>query len=336
MGGIRVPLVVEGREIVVTASVGIARNAPGDDGESLLRNADIAMYGAKKKGKDRYEIYDPQIGVQERERLTLESDLRRAVEREEFEVHYQPKLSLLTGGVAGVEALVRWRHPKRGLVPPREFITLAEETGLIIPIGLWVLEAACRDVRAWQTHLLPEASLEVSVNLSAKQFGSEDLVGEVGRVLARTGLGPTHLTLEITENVIMDDAPSTIGTLEDLRGLGVHLAIDDFGTGYSSLSYLRRFPLDYLKIDRSFVAGLGEEADASAVVSGIVSLARSLRLAVVAEGVENAEQLSLLKDLGCDLAQGYYLSEPLPAHDVPAFVVRTPADAPVPLRRSHA
>ncbi len=305
------------REVVLSASIGIAVSRAGqrDPGE-LLRAADIAMYKAKRTGKSRYEVFDPSMGARALKLLELEADLRRALERGELRLHYQPKVELATGNVVGVEALVRWEHPERGTVPLDEFIPLAEETGLILPIGRWILEQACRQAREWQGQCRVGEPLEVSVNVSARQFGHPGLVGEVARVLEETGLEPKGLLLEITESVVMGDAESNAATLRELKELGVRLAIDDFGTGYSSLSYLHRFPVDALKIDRSFVDGLGRESEDMAIVRAVIALAHSLRLEVIAEGVETQEQAKRLQALGCQIAQGYFFSQPLPPDGV--------------------
>ena len=321
-----------GHGLAVTASVGISLSCPGDRrdpflrAEDLLRDADVAMYASKKGGKGRHRVFDPGMGEKARERLRLETDLRRALERGEFVVHYQPKVALDTGEVEGFEALVRWEHPKLGLLPPGGFVPLAEETGLIVPLGMWVLEEACSWVAKRRAGVLGgSAPPTVSVNLSPRQFRDPGLVGEVGRVLRRTGLEAEVLTLEITEGVVADDVDAAVSRLGELKALGVRLAVDDFGTGYSSMNYLRRFPVDVLKIDRSFVAGLGEDPEAEAIVGAVRELARALGLGVVAEGVETAEQLEKLRGMGDgrvsgDLAQGYHFARPLPAEEIPGWL----------------
>ena len=311
------PIPLDRREMFASFSIGVALSAPGrDSAEGLLRNADLAMYRAKADGKARHAVFDPSMTAGAMERLDLEAGLRRALDHDEFRVVYQPILDLASGRIREVEALVRWEHPRRGLVSPAQFIPIAEETGLIVPIGAWVLREACRQTRAWQDRCPTEAPLVVGVNLSARQFQEPGLVAHVAATLRDTDLDATSLKLEITESVIMRDADSTVTTLRELKALGVGLAIDDFGTGYSSLSYLKRFPIDTLKIDRSFVDGLGREANDTAIVQSVVALARSLNLAVVGEGIETPEQLAQLRSLGCGRGQGFYFSRPLLAGDV--------------------
>ncbi|MEJ7872322.1 MAG: EAL domain-containing protein [Rubrobacteraceae bacterium] len=313
---LKAPFTLDGREIFVTISTGIVLSAPGEVGgiraEELLRNADVAMYRAKERGKNRNEAYEAVMQARASERLRLEGDLRRATEREEFVIHYQPKVDLKNGRTTGFEALVRWHHPERGLVPPLEFVPLAEETDLIVPIERWVLAESCRKARALQKWSPGKSHLTMCVNLSAKHLRNPRLVEEVAEALKGARMDPADLVLEITESVMMDDAPATVGTLEELKALGVELAIDDFGTGYSSMSYLKRFPVDYLKIDRSFVSGLGGGAKDDVITSGMVSLAHSLGLTVIAEGVETEKQLVQLREMGCDAAQGYHFAKPLP------------------------
>ena len=323
---LRVPVELDGHEVVVSASVGIALTAPGQHAaDDLLRNADIALYRAKNRGKDRYEVFDTSMHEGALERLKLESDLRHAVERDEFRVYYQPKVLLKSGGIIGFEALVRWEHPERGLVSPAEFIPVAGETGLIVPIGRWVLERACRQVAGWAAESPGRSprgtNLAVSVNLSARQFQQKNLAHDVRRILEETGLSPGSLILEITEGVVMDDAPLTSKVMSELKDLGVRLSIDDFGTGYSSLSYLKRFPADFLKIDRSFVDGLGRDPESEAIVSAMIGLSRDLGLEVVAEGIEDAHQLELLNRMGCELGQGYYFAKPLPPEEAVALLI---------------
>jgi diguanylate cyclase (GGDEF)-like protein len=310
---IREPVLLEGTEVVPSFSIGIVLGTPGNDcPDDLLRNADLAMYRAKVNGKARFEVFDQSMNAEAMARLEVEADLRRALERNELRLHYQPIVSLESGRIRAVEALARWQHPQRGLVSPLQFIPIAEETGLIVPLGRWVLEEACRQIKHWQiTH--PEASeLLVSVNLSGRQFQNGRLVEEVQEILRETGLDPACLQLEITETAVMKDAASTIKTLHQLKALGVKLAIDDFGTGYSSLSYLRQFPVDTLKIDRSFIDGLGREAQDTELVRSVIAMAKSLSLAVTSEGIETTEQLTQLLELGCDRGQGFYFARPLP------------------------
>lgn len=306
------PFDLEGHEVFVTTSIGISMGSSGEEKpEGLLRNADVAMYEAKNNGKARHALFDPDMDARALERLQLESDLRRAIREEEFQVYYQPVVDLQTGRICEVEALVRWDHPERGLLSPNRFIPLAEKTGLIVPIGQWVLAEASRQVRAWQEQLDENHPLMLSVNLSPKQFQRADLVEDISRTLEETGLDPCSLKLEITEGVVMEDADSNVLVLQRLREMGVQIAIDDFGTGYSSLSYLKRFPVNVLKIDRSFVEGLGQIDEDTAVVRATVAFAKSMGLSVTAEGIENTEQLTYVRALGCDLGQGFYLHEPL-------------------------
>jgi diguanylate cyclase (GGDEF)-like protein/PAS domain S-box-containing protein len=302
------PFEVEGQEVFVSPSIGITLNETTEDRpEEVLRRADLAMYTAKR-GKAECQVYSPSMEAQVAERMDLERDLRRAVEREEFEVNYQPLVELQTGEVVGVEALARWRHPERGLVDAEEFTEMAEETGLIRPIGRLVVEVACQQAKEWRERY-PERSPLLSVNLSASQFGQQpDLVTEV---LEKIGLEASALQLEITERAVMDDAEFSLSKLKELKGLGVSLAIDDFGMGYSCLYHLKHMPIDFLKIDRSFIVGLGEDQGDEAIVSGTVGLSHALGVIAVAEGVETADQYAMLKELGCDLAQGYYFAKPL-------------------------
>lgn len=315
------PFIIDGRELNVTASIGLSvYPEDGADAETLLKNADTAMYRAKDKGRGGHEFYAPQMNAQGTERLMLESGLRRALERNELELHYQPKMDLRTQRIVGVEALMRWRHPVLGMVSPGQFISIAEETGLIVPMGLWALRTACSAARDWQSRGLPR--VQMSVNLSVRQFGSNSLIDDIAGVLNETGLNPELLELEITESVMMKNPETAANLLQQIRRLGVGLAIDDFGTGYSSLSYLKRFPLTTVKIDRSFVNDLSQDPDSQALADGIVALAHGLRMKVVAEGVETTEQLTYLQGRGCDEIQGYWLCKPLPAEDVCAFMAR--------------
>jgi diguanylate cyclase (GGDEF)-like protein/PAS domain S-box-containing protein len=309
------PFPVQSQEFHITASIGISSYPDdGTDMQTLMKNADIAMYRAKEQGKDNFQFYSAQINGHSIERLTLESSLRRALERSEFLLHYQPKLDLGTGRVTGVEALVRWQQPERGLIPPAQFIQLAEETGLIVPIGEWVLKTACAQNKTWQQQGLPP--VRVAVNLSARQFAHADLLQAVSKVLKETGLDPAFLEFEITESMVMHNPKQAIVLLNKLKAIGIHLAIDDFGTGYSSLGYLKRFPLNSLKIDRAFIRDLPGDSDDVAITQAIIAMAHSLRLSVVAEGVETAEQQDFLRDHDCDEIQGYYFSKPKPAADI--------------------
>jgi diguanylate cyclase (GGDEF)-like protein len=318
---LRVTENINGYEIVVTASIGVALNYAGIDSTSdLLRYADAAMYQAKREGKGRYHVFDGRTSTSLLERLELEQELRRAVELEEFRVFYQPIIALNSRKVIGIEALIHWQHPRLGLIAPAHFINTAEETGLIVPMGRWVLEEACRQVSQWQTEREDDIRLELSVNLSAKQLQQPNLAMEIAEVLKKTGLAPINLKLEITESVAMSDAEGMLARLHELKALGVKLAIDDFGTGYSSLSYLKRFPVDTLKIDRSFVSGLGQNAEDTAIVQAVVTMAHTVGLTVTAEGVETTEITDHLQGLGCDLAQGYYFAKPLPSADLAALL----------------
>jgi EAL domain-containing protein (putative c-di-GMP-specific phosphodiesterase class I) len=286
----------------------------------LLRDADVALYRAKAEGKARHAIFDPSMDAQALERLELETDLRHAVERGELRVHYQPIVDLATGRVSEVEALVRWLHPTRGMIPPLHFIPLAEETGLIVSIGRWVLAEAARQARRWQDLHPTLPPLTLAVNLSVRQLQRPGLVREVAEILAETGLDPSTLRLEITESVVMEDAESTEAMLRSLKGLGIELAIDDFGTGYSSLSYLSRFSIDVVKIDRSFVTELGASTRETTIIRAIVAMAKSLQLSVTAEGIETADQMRQLQALGCNKGQGYFLAKPSPPELVPELL----------------
>ena len=308
------PLQIEGKEMFVQASIGLAFAGEAQvTPAQLLRNADAAMYVVKTDGKGRYAIYEPHMHAAALNRLDLRADLQRALDNGEFALHYQPIVSMTTGAVVGVEALVRWQHPTRGLVAPDQFIPLAEETGLVVPLGLWVLEQACRQVAAWST-VSPE--LSVSVNVSQRQLRRGEFGAEVGAVLASTGIEPSRIALEITESAIMADVGSTIERLHALKSLGVRVAVDDFGTGYSSFSWLRQLPVDVLKIDKEFVDELGRRDRGGFLVAAIIDLAHNLGLRTVAEGIERPTQLARLKDLRCDLGQGYHVGRPMPPEQV--------------------
>jgi EAL domain-containing protein (putative c-di-GMP-specific phosphodiesterase class I) len=314
--------VLDKNSAFATTSIGIALSSSGyDRPEDILRDADTAMYRAKENGKARYEVFDHGMHARAVSRLQLESDLRQAVEQNEFCVYYQPIVSLQTGRLAAFEALVRWNHPRRGLVMPADFIPVAEETGLIVPIGLWVLAEACARVRKWQKASPAHRSLGLSVNLSARQVAQPDLLERIKEALERSKLSPHCLKLEITESVVMENAEAAAQMFKQLRALGVQLSIDDFGTGYSSLSYLHRFPLNYLKIDRSFVSRLTTDND-NAIVRTISTLARNLGMEVIAEGIETEEQHQQLKMLGCEFGQGYLFSEPVDGHLVPQLLAQ--------------
>jgi diguanylate cyclase (GGDEF)-like protein/PAS domain S-box-containing protein len=319
--GLREPSVVEGREISISPSIGIVSAASShDQPKDLLRKADIAMYEAKAKGKACYEVFDPTMNARARERLEVENDLRRAIERGELKVHYQTKVLVSTGEIVGTEALVRWEHPERGLLPPAAFIPIAEETGLVVPLGRWVLKEACRQTKEWQELYHGDPPLVVCANVSGKQLRHPELVKDVERVLQETGLEPGKLDLEITESVLVEDELSNLTTLRELKRLGVNLILDDFGTGYSSLSYLKRLPVDFLKVDRSFVERLGKDSKDEGIVSAVIDMAHVLGMEVVAEGVENSEQAACLWKLGCRFAQGYLYSKPLPAEGIGALL----------------
>jgi diguanylate cyclase (GGDEF)-like protein len=309
----RLPFELSIGETFIHASVGVASTNEGPrDAGQLLRNADVAMYAAKDSGKDRWVAFHPKLHVQVIERLGLEADLRRAVEHGELVVHYQPIVDLATETVTGVEALMRWRHPERGLVAPLEFIPASEATGLIVPMGRWLLFQACRDVRSWQEEA-ERPDLELSVNLSVRQLEDPGLISDVAEALAESGLDPAHLTLELTESSLMTNPERAISALSELKALGVMLSIDDFGTGYSSLSYLQQLPVDELKIDRSFIVNMAEGGESVSLVQTIQRMADTFHLRTVAEGIETAEQLAILKSLGCHYVQGFLFARPLPA-----------------------
>jgi diguanylate cyclase (GGDEF)-like protein/PAS domain S-box-containing protein len=325
------PFLTDGHELHISASIGVSvYPEDGNDAETLVKNADTAMYRAKERGRGTYCFYTAQMNAQGTERLMLESGLRRAVDRGELELHYQPKLELGSQRIVGVEALMRWRHPALGMVSPAQFIPIAEETGLIEPIGRWALERACADAVAWRALGLP--ALQMSVNVSPRQLNSRSIINEIRTILDSTGLEPELLELEITEGAMMKNPEHAVKLLEDVRAMGVGLAIDDFGTGYSSLSYLRRFPLSTVKIDRAFINDVSENADAQALVDSIITLAHGLRMKVVAEGVETMVQLDHLRSRGCDEIQGFLLCKPLPRDELCKFVLRhisTPFASPI-------
>ncbi|MBI5753319.1 MAG: EAL domain-containing protein [Hydrogenophilales bacterium] len=310
-----------GSEVFMTGSIGISIYPnDGPDAVTLVKNADAALFHAKSEGRNNYQSYTGSMNASALKRLTLESALRRAVEREEFALLYQPQIDLISGRIIGVEALLRWNHPERGLVSPADFIPLLEETGLIVPVGEWVLRSACRQSRAWLDGGMP--SIRMAVNLSALQFQQPDLVGMVAGILTENAIDPAcqDLELELTESLIMRDVEKTIITLKQLHEMGVKLSIDDFGTGYSSLSYLKRFPISTLKIDQSFVRDLERNPDDAAIVAAVISLGHSLKMSVIAEGVETEAQLAYLRHAGCDEMQGYFFSRPVGAPEVETMI----------------
>ena len=306
------PFVISGHELFVTTSIGVSVFPhDGQDADSLVKNADFAMYRAKEQGRNNCQLYTPEMNSKAFERLSLENSLRKALEREEFILHYQPKVNVEHGHIACMEALVRWQHPTLGLVPPARFIPLAEETGLIVPLGEWVLRTACRQNRLWQEAGYPP--MQIAVNLSPRQLKQGGLVETVRTALAESGLDPRWLVLEVTESIMMDSAESTIETFRCLERMGVQIAIDDFGTGYSSLNYLKKFPVHTLKIDRSFIREITTNPDDEAIASAVITMAKGLNLRVVAEGVETVEQLEVLRSLNCRYMQGHLFSKPAPA-----------------------
>jgi diguanylate cyclase (GGDEF)-like protein/PAS domain S-box-containing protein len=310
LGTLTQPYSIDGKELVVTTSIGISVYPnDGRDEATLVKHADAAMYQAKEKGRNNFAFYAPTMSHDARDLLNLESDLRKAIARDEFRLFYQPLVSATTGQIVGTEALLRWEHPQRGMVAPDEFLKIAEENGLIVPIGEWVLHEACSRNKAWQRQGL--ASIPIAVNLSHRQFSQDNLVDHICLTLREVGLAPEFLELELTETIVMDRVEHSIRPLHALRELGVRLAIDDFGTGYSSLAYLKRFPLDVLKIDRSFIADITTDTNVLAIVGAIAAMAKKMNLSVIAEGVETQEQLDCLVEQGCDHMQGFFVSRPL-------------------------
>ena len=321
---IALPFVLEGQEVFTSVSMGLAPGTGYEKPEDLLRDADTAMYRAKERGRSCYEVFDQGMHARAVARLQLETDLRRAIERKEFRVFYQPIVSLRTDRLVGFEALVRWQHPTRGLMAPGDFLPLAEETGLIMPMDLWVLREACRQTRIWHEKYAQTPPLRLNVNLSSKQFVRSGLLGELKDILAQTSLDPGSLTLEITESVLMEDSAAVRAMLERIRDLGIKLYLDDFGTGYSSLGYLHRFPIDSLKIHHSFVGAMGRDEQGQ-LVRTITTLAENMNLGVVAEGVETAEQLRRLRELNCDRVQGFLFSRPIAGPAAELLVARGPS-----------
>ena len=315
------PFNLEGHEIFITTSIGIALSTTNyQQAEDLLRDADIAMYRAKAGGRVRYEIFDTSMHTQALMLLQLETALRWAIERGEFRLHYQPIVLLETGRITGFEALVRWQHPDKGLIFPAEFISVAEETGLIIPIGWWVSRAACRQMHGWQIKFPLTSPLSISVNISGKQFSQSDSIEQIRQILQETGLNARTLKLEITESVLMENAESAAAMLVQLQALGIQFSVDDFGTGYSSLSYLHHFPIGTLKIDRSFIKKLDTDTEEKEIIRAILALAGNLSMNVVAEGVETKQQMYQLKALKCEFGQGYFFSKPLNSSATEALI----------------
>jgi len=308
------PFHVNEQELFITSSIGVSLfPKDGQDPDTLLRNANTAMHIAKSRGRTNIQFYTQEMNARSLQRLVMENNLRRALERNELAIHYQPQANLKSGHVIGVEALLRWNHPEFGFISPAEFIPLAEETGLIIPIGEWVLKTACAQFKCWQNEKLPVKS--VSVNLSALQFTQGNFLSLIANILQESRLAASCLELEITESLIMNDVDKSIKILDELKAMGIQLAIDDFGTGYSSLNYLNRFPLTRIKIDQSFVRDITTNADADAITKAVISMGHSLKLKVIAEGVETREQVNFLKTELCDEVQGYYLGRPLPPYE---------------------
>jgi EAL domain-containing protein (putative c-di-GMP-specific phosphodiesterase class I) len=316
------PFQLQGRDVVASVSVGLVVSADRyQRAEDMVRDADTAMYRAKELGKARCEIFDSSMLVATEKRLGMESDLRLALERHELEVYYQPIVSLSEARLTGFEALVRWNHPTRGLVFPAEFIPTAEETGLIVPIGSWVLHEACRQLQSWEQEFPCASDLVVNVNLSARQCTHPDLLPEVRRILADTGVEPSRIKLEITEGVVLENSEVVGTVLRELRALGVQLGLDDFGMGYSALSYLHHFPFQTIKIDRSFVSGMDQGSNTE-IIRAIVSLAAGLAMDVTAEGIETADQVNRLQELSCEFGQGYYFDRPLTSDHARAILAQ--------------
>jgi EAL domain-containing protein (putative c-di-GMP-specific phosphodiesterase class I) len=307
------PYHIGAHDVIVPVSIGVSIYPDdGEDAETLIKNADTAMYHAKENGRNNYQFFRQEMNIRASERQFIEGGLRVALERKEFSLHYQPKIDLGSGAISGVEALLRWKHPERGFIPPAQFVPIAEDTGLILPIGQWVLTEACRQSREWLDAGF--APVPMAVNISAVEFRSKDFVENVRAVLKESHIDPHCLELELTESVLMKHAESTVTMLKSLKEIGVQLTVDDFGTGYSSLSYLRQFPIDALKVDQSFVQEISSRTDDAAIVSAVISMGNSLKKRVIAEGVETREQLDFLTAEGCEEAQGYYFNRPMVAN----------------------
>jgi diguanylate cyclase (GGDEF)-like protein len=328
LSALRKPMQLSGHECQTTASIGIAMYpADGSDVQTLTKNADMAMYLAKEDGKNGFRFFTQEVESHSIERLMLESALRHALERSEFALHYQPKVDAATGRMTGVEALLRWTHPDLGLLPPQQFIPLAEETGLIIPIGRWVLRQACAQNMAWQRSGL--RPIAMAVNLSPRQFSDENLLQDIDDALAASGMPPELLQLEVTESMVMRNVPRAVKVLDALKDRGVRLAIDDFGTGYSSMSLMKQFPIDTIKIDRSFVRDLAEDGGDQAIAQAIISMGKALGMTVIAEGVETAAQEGFLRDHACDEMQGYLFSKPVPPEQLADLLRGKPQVTPL-------
>jgi diguanylate cyclase (GGDEF)-like protein len=326
---------IAGRDLHITASIGISVYPDdGLDAETLIKNADTAMYQAKENGRQRFQFFKPAMNVRAVERQSIEESLRGGLERNEFALHYQPKINLRTGAITGAEALLRWTHPARGPVSPAEFIPVAEDCGLILPLGAWVLREACAQAQAWIDAGLPLTS--IAVNVSAVQFQEENFLDDLFKVLEETSLDPTRIEIELTESVLMKRAGATASILQALREKRVRVSIDDFGTGYSSLSYLRRFSVDALKIDQSFVRQIGVADDETTIVKAVIGMARGLKLRVIAEGVETPEQLAFLRAHHCDEAQGFYFSRPIPPQQFASLLEFGMSEPAAVIHRSHA
>jgi EAL domain-containing protein (putative c-di-GMP-specific phosphodiesterase class I) len=325
------PVQLSGHECYATASIGIAMfPAHGSDGHSLTKSADTAMYLAKEDGKNNFRFFTREVTMQSIERLTLENCLRHALDREEFSLHYQPKVDLATGQITGVEALLRWTHSAYGMLPPGQFIPLAEETGLIVPIGRWALMEACAQNMAWQRRGLRPVSM--AVNLSPRQFIDVDLLQNIDEALAASGMSPVLLQLEVTESMMMRDVSRAIKVLDAIQSRGIRIAIDDFGTGYSSMSLMKQFPIDTIKIDRSFVRDLPDDTEDQAITQAIISMGRALGMTIVAEGVETVEQETFLRAHGCDEMQGFLFSRPLPPEQLAGLLQPAPRLVSPPLQ----